>query len=207
MLSGNSPGFRAAPACRQLERFTRLKRPEAAHLMEETMRNAKQSVSVAALACALVLGRGAAATAADCPNGLRDLRIGVSVVPPNVVHTTPYVAKDLGIFEKYCIAATIVAFEGGSSAAAVSSLQSGRVVATVTDVMAGSGMKVKQIWGFAPRLPQAYTVSAGIDSPKDLKGKRLSAAGGIGSFNWSIGRLLLTEGGLTLDDAKFVSQG
>jgi NitT/TauT family transport system substrate-binding protein len=171
------------------------------------MLNATKSLAAAALACALMLGGGAAARAADCPNGLRELRIGVSVVPPNVVHTTPYVARDLGIFEKYCIKATIIAFEGGASAAAVSSIQQGTILATVTDVMVGRGMKAKQIWGFAPRMPQAYTVSAGIDSLKDLKGKRLSAAGGVGSFNWTIGRLLLAEGGLTIDDAKFISQG
>jgi ABC-type nitrate/sulfonate/bicarbonate transport system substrate-binding protein len=175
--------------------------------MEETMRNVKKSLSAATLAGALVLGGGALAEAADCPGGLRDLKIGVSVVPPNVVHTTPYVARDLGIFEKYCIKATIIAFEGGASAAAVSSIQQGTTLATVTDVMVGRGMKAKQIWGFAPRMPQAYTVSAGIDSLKDLKGKRLSAAGGVGSFNWTIGRLLLAEGGLTIDDAKFISQG
>jgi NitT/TauT family transport system substrate-binding protein len=190
-----------------LERVTKLERSEQALLVEETMWKVKKSISAAALACGLVLGGGAAAKAADCPNGLRDLKIGVAVVPPNVVHTTPYVAKDLGIFQKYCIDATIVAFEGGSSAAAISSLQQGKIIATVTEVMIGSGMKVKQIWGFAPRLPQAYTVTSGIDSPKDLKGKRLSAAGGIGGFNWIIGRMLLTEAGLTLDDAKFVSQG
>jgi NitT/TauT family transport system substrate-binding protein len=150
---------------------------------------------------------GVSARAADCPDGLRKFRISVSSVPPNVVHTTAYVAKDLGIFQKYCIDATIVPFEGGASVAAISSLQQGNTVATVTDVMVGSGMKVKQIWGLAPRLPHAYTVTAGIDSLKDLKGKRLSAAGGVGSFNWSIGRMLLAEGGLTVDDAKFISQG
>ena len=141
-------------------------------------------------------------------NGLRDLRIGVFQWGRRTSCTPrPYVARDLGIFEKYCINATITAFEGGSAAAVVSLIQQGKIVATVTEPMVGSGMKAKQIWGLAPRLPQAYTVSAGIETPKDLKGKRLSAAGGIGGFNWIIGRMLLAEGGLTLDDAKFVSQG
>lgn len=165
-------------------------------------------LSGAALACALAIGASASAQAANCPNGMRDLNIGVSVVPPNVVHTTPYVAKDLGLFEKYCINVTITPFEGGSSAALMSALQQGKVVANVTDVMVGSGMKAKQIWGFLPRLPHAYTVTPGIDTPKDLKGKRLSAAGGgVGGFNWRMGRYLLQKGGLTVDDAQFISQG
>ena len=34
---------------------------------------------------------------------------------PNVVHTSPYVAKALGFFAKRCIDANIVQFEGGQS--------------------------------------------------------------------------------------------
>jgi hypothetical protein len=50
-------------------------------------------------------------------------------------------------------------------------------------------------------------VSAEIKTPADLKGKRLSAAGGIGGFNWLVGRAALRAGGLTVDDAQFISQG
>ena len=104
------------------------------------MKTLRKPISAAALACGIVVGAGASAQAANCPNGMRDLNIGVSVVPPNVVHTTPYVAKDLGLFEKYCINVTITPFEGGSSAALMSALQQGKVVAYLTDVMVGSGM-------------------------------------------------------------------
>ena len=34
--------------------------------------------------------------------------------PPNVVHTSPYVAKALGYFAKRCIDANIVEFNGGT---------------------------------------------------------------------------------------------
>ena len=47
---------------------------------------------------------------------MRKINIGVSVAPPNVVHTSPYVAKALGFFAKRCIDANIVQFEGGQSA-------------------------------------------------------------------------------------------
>ena len=33
-----------------------------------------------------------------------------------MVHTSPYVAKDLGFFAKRCIDANIIQFEGGQSA-------------------------------------------------------------------------------------------
>src|SRR5574342_174411 len=88
---------------------------------------------------------------------MRKVKFGVSVSPPNVVHTPIYVARALGIFAKYCIDAEIVEFEGGASAA-------------------------------------------------DLKGKRLSATGGgVGGFNWVMGREVLKTAGLTIDDAQFVS--
>ena len=50
--------------------------------------------------------------------------------------------------------------------------------------------------------------SEGIKGFGDLKGKRLSAAGGgVGSFNWRIGREALRKAGLNVDDAQFISQG
>ena len=40
----------------------------------------------------------------------------------------------------------------------------------------------------------------------DLKGKRLSAAGGgVGGFNWRMGREVLKSAGLSVDDAQFIS--
>ena len=45
---------------------------------------------------------------------MRKINIGVSVAPPNVVHTSPYVAKELGFFAKRCIDANIIQFEGGA---------------------------------------------------------------------------------------------
>src|SRR5262245_10322837 len=50
------------------------------------------------------------AAAQPCP-AMRKINIGVSVAPPNVVHTSPYVAKELGFFAKRCIDANIVQFE------------------------------------------------------------------------------------------------
>ena len=76
---------------------------------------------------------------------------------------------------------------------------------SVGDVAIGRGMKVQQIWGLAPRMPQAYMVSPGIKTAADLKGKRLCATGGgVGGFNWRMGREVLKTAGLTVDDAQFI---
>ena len=64
-----------------------------------------------------------------------------------------------------------------------------------------------QIWGFAPRMPQSYTVSESVKSAADLKGKKLSAAGGgVGGYQWRMGREALRKGSLTVEDAQFIAQ-
>jgi NitT/TauT family transport system substrate-binding protein len=77
---------------------------------------------------------------------------------------------------------------------------------SVSDVAVGRGLKVQQFWGLAPRMPQAYMVSADVKTAADLKGKKLSATGGgVGSFNWRMGREVLKTAGLTVDDAQFIA--
>lgn len=148
-----------------------------------------------------VIGDAAAACAE-----MRKINIGVSVAPPNVVHTSPYVAKELGYFEKRCIDASIIQFDGGGSPAARAAAAQGTALVSVQAVAIGRGVKVKQIWGLAPKLPQTYEVAADIKTAKDLKGKKLSAVGGgVGGLNWVMGREVLKTAGLTVDDAQFIS--
>jgi len=145
------------------------------------------------------------AAAQTCP-AMRKINIGVSVAPPNVVHTSPYVAKELGFFAKRCIEPTIVQFEGGASATSAAAAAQGTAIVSVSDVAIGRGLKVQQFWGLAPRMPQAYVVSPDVKTAADLKGKKLSATGGgVGGFNWRMGREVLRTAGLTVDDAHFIS--
>jgi NitT/TauT family transport system substrate-binding protein len=144
------------------------------------------------------------AAAQGCP-AMRKINVGVSVAPPNVVHTTPYVAKTLGYFAKRCIDANIVQFEGGQSQTANVAAAQGTALVSVSDVAIGRGLKVQQIWGLAPRMPQAYMVPGDIKTAADLKGKRLSATGGgVGGFNWRMGRAVLRSAGLDVGDAQFI---
>lgn len=167
----------------------------------------RHGASVLILAGFMVAGGAGlqTATAQDCKT-MRKINIGVSVAPPNVVHTSPYVAKELGFFAKHCVDANIIQFEGGSSPAAKAAAAQGTALVSVNPIAVGRGVKVQQIWGLAPRLPQAYMVAEDIKSAKDLKGKKLSAVGGgVGGFNWLMGREVLKSGGLTVDDAQFIS--
>jgi NitT/TauT family transport system substrate-binding protein len=163
-----------------------------------------RDVALLIAAGCLVAGESTAQTAPNCPT-MRKINVGVSVAPPNVVHTSPYVAKELGFFAKRCIDANIIQFEGGQSQTANVAAAQGSAIVSVGDVAIGRGMKVRQIWGLAPRMPQAYVVAEGIKSAADLKGKRLSATGGgVGGFNWRMGREVLKSAKLDVADAQFI---
>src|SRR5208282_5278838 len=110
----------------------------------------------------LLCGAGEAAAQQQPCTAMRKINVGVSSAPPNVVHTAPNVAKELGYFAKRCIDATVVQFEGGESAAATAAAVQGTAIIAVSNVAIGRGLKLKQIWGLAPRLPQVYTVSPDI---------------------------------------------
>ena len=160
--------------------------------------------SLLMLAGWLLSSEAMAQTPPNCPT-MRKINVGVSVAPPNVVHTTPYVAKALGLFAKRCIDANVIQFEGGQSATANVAAAQGSAIISVSDVAIGRGMKVQQIWGLAPRMPQAYMVQEGITKAADLKGKRLSATGGgVGGFNWRMGREVLKSANLDVSDAHFI---
>jgi NitT/TauT family transport system substrate-binding protein len=160
---------------------------------------------LAALGVLLACGTGNAAAQGACA-AMRKINIGVAVAPPNVVHTSPYIAQELGLFAKHCIDASIIQFDGGESPAAKAAAAQGTALVPVSDIAVGHGVKVQQIWGLVPPMPQAYVVAEDVKTAADLKGKRLSAAGGgVGSFNWVMGREVLKSAGLTAEDAQFIS--
>jgi ABC-type nitrate/sulfonate/bicarbonate transport system substrate-binding protein len=168
----------------------------------------RRSHAALMLAGCLLIALDSEVTAQTAPacTTMRKINIGVSVSPPNVVHTSPYVAKELGYFAKRCIDATIVQFEGGQSATSAAAASQGSAIVSVSDVAIGRGLKVKQIWALAPRMPQAYVTSPEVKIAADLKGKRLSATGGgVGGFNWRMGREVLRTAKLSVDDAQFIS--
>jgi NitT/TauT family transport system substrate-binding protein len=163
--------------------------------------------AIGAVAFIIAAAVAAPASAQTCSGPMRKINVGVPVAPPNVVHTAPFIAKALGFFARRCVDANIIQFDGGAAGTAVTAVGQGSAISNLPDTAIAQGLKARQIWGLAPRPPQAYVVSADIKTAADLKRKRLSAAGGIGGFNWLVGRAALRAGGLTVDDAQFISQG
>jgi ABC-type nitrate/sulfonate/bicarbonate transport system substrate-binding protein len=171
------------------------------------MRRVSSLIGVAVI----VLTAGAAtaqqpAAQQPCP-APRKVNVGVAVAPPNVVHTAPYVAKALGFFAKHCVDANIIQFDGGAAGTAVTAVGQGTAISNLPDSAIAQGLKARQVWGLAPRSPHAYVVPGDIKTAADLKGRRLSAAGGVGGLNWLLGREVLRSAGLKVEDAHFISQG
>src|SRR5688500_11582576 len=110
---------------------------------EETMTRSHVSALASLLLAggALLMQPAQAQNAPNCPT-MRKINVGVAVAPPNVVHTSPYVAKELGLFAKRCIDANIVQFEGGQSQTANVAAAQGTAIISVNDVAVGRGMKV-----------------------------------------------------------------
>jgi NitT/TauT family transport system substrate-binding protein len=154
----------------------------------------------------ILFSHGNAIAQQTCP-APRKVNVGVAVAPPNVVHTAPYVAKALGYFAKHCIDANIIQFDGGLAGTSVTAVGQGTAISNLPDAAIAQGLKARQVWGLAPRPPQAYVVPADVKTAADLKGRRLSAAGGVGGFNWLLGREVLRSAGLKIEDAQFISQG
>jgi NitT/TauT family transport system substrate-binding protein len=162
--------------------------------------------AIAGLLLAASAPASAQSPAPSCTT-MRKINVGVAVAPPNVVHTAPYVAKALGFFQKRCVDANIIQFDGGAAGTSVTAVGQGTALSNLPDSAIAQGLKARQVWGLASRPPQAYVVPAEVKTAADLKGRRLSAAGGVGGFNWLMGREVLRSAGLTVDDAQFISQG
>ena len=168
---------------------------------------AQPSPSASASPQVFTAGAAPPQAAASCTGQLRKLTVGIAVSPPNVVLATPFVARGLGLFAKHCIDANLVQFEGGLSQTSLTAVAQGAAIGPLNESAIGAGLKGKQVWGLAAKLPHSYVVAESIKTAADLKGKRLSAAGGgVGSFNWVMGREVLKSAGLTVDDVQFISQ-
>ena len=151
--------------------------------------HAAQSVAlpIAAVALALLL-LSAAPPPRPCP-AMRKINIGVAVSPPNVVHTAPYVAKALGLFAKHCVDANIIQFDGGAAGTSVTAVGAGE-----RDLEpSGCGDRARP-QGQADLGPRA-TSAAGLCGAREREDRGrpegqagCSAAGGVGGFNWLMGR-------------------
>lgn len=142
---------------------------------------------------------------ATCSN--KTVKLAVPVTPPNVVHITPYVAQDLGIFKEEGLNVEISRFEGGVGAFRAMASGSVDLAGTssepfISAVAQGAG--VKAVYTYAPNVDVSFVVGPSIQTPADLKGKKI----GIqepGGFADVMSRLVLKKYGISPNDVKFVT--
>ncbi len=136
----------------------------------------------------------------------RKVTFGVPVTPPNVIHISPYVAKDMGYFTQQGIDVDIVTFEGGVGTLRGSVAGGLDITGTSADpaiTAAARGAGVKVIGSYSHRLSQSMLVQGNIKTCKDLKDRKI----GIqepGGFSDVLSRAVMASCGLTNRDAQFI---
>ena len=150
-------------------------------------------------------GTPAPAQKSTCSN--QNIKLAVAVTPPNVVHIPPFIAQDMGIFKDEGLNVTISTFEGGVGAFRAMAGGSVDIAATSSEpfiTAVSQGADVKAVYSYAPNVDVSFVVGPGINSPADLKGKRIGIQE-AGGFADVMSRLVLKKYGISPNDVKFVT--
>src|SRR5438105_5760953 len=148
-----------------------------------------------------------APAAAATPAEKMHIIFGGAVTPPNMVHLAPYVAKDMGFFDEVGLDVDIVSFEGGVGALRGGIAGSLDIVATSSDPLFAAiqqGAPVKAIGTYAPRLSVVISSAGAIQTPRDLRGRKIGIQE-VGGFNEVMTRVLLQTVGMTPNDVQYVT--
>lgn len=135
------------------------------------------------------------------------LKVGMPVVPPNIVHMPVFAAFDLGYYKDEGLDVEIVGFEGGVKAfrAVVSGdvdIASGSGPFSLVGRAKGAGTKI--FLASLPKLEAVMVAQGDIKSVADLKGRKI----GIqqpGGFAWVLSMTVLRSAGLKEEDVEFIS--
>lgn len=134
------------------------------------------------------------------------LSFGMPTTPPNLVHITPWVAKEQGFFAEEGLDVELATFEGGVYVirnVVSGALDAGSGVGASLAVSVARKAGVKAIYGMAPRFASTMTVRANIKTPEDLKGKKLGVQE-VGGFADILSRMVLRKAGIKPEEVTFV---
>ncbi len=167
---------------------------------------AKPAASPAASGPAASAPGPVATKPATNPTDKIKIRFGGAVTPPSMVHLPPYIAKTMGFFDEVGLDVDIVSFEGGVGAlrAANTGLD---VVATSSDPLFSavqSGLPVKAIGTYAPKLSVVMMAAPDIKTAAQLKGHKLGIQE-VGGFNHVMSLLVLQKAGISPNDVQFIN--
>ncbi len=162
-------------------------------------------VALLALACG-----GSAAAPSPAPEkakcASKSVKIAVPVTPPNVVHIPPFVALDLGFFKDENLNVELPRFEGGVGAFRAMASGSVDMAGTSSEpfiLASAQGADVKAVYTYAPNVDVSFVVGPRVQSPADLKGKKIGIQEPNG-FADTMSRLVLKKYGISPGDVQFV---
>ena len=147
-----------------------------------------------------------AAGAAEANAPLTKLTFGAPTTPPNLVHVTPWVAKEQGFFTEEGLDVEITTFEGGVYVirnVVSGALDAGGGAGAAAIVSAAKKAGIKAIYAPAPRFGSTLTVRSNIKTLQDLNGKKFGVQE-IGGFADVLSRMVLAKAGIKPDEVTFV---
>jgi ABC-type nitrate/sulfonate/bicarbonate transport system substrate-binding protein len=161
---------------------------------------------LASLIAVVVAGVGLwAAPGSGQPTKVK-MTFGMPTTPPNLVHISPWIAKEQGFFSEEGLDVEITTFEGGVYVIR-------NVVSGALDAGGGAGASVavsvarkagvKSIFGMVPRFGSTMTVRSSIKTLQDLKGKKIGVQE-VGGFADVLSRMVLRKANLKPDQVTFV---
>ena len=153
---------------------------------------------------AVISGRIVQAGEANAP--LTKLNFGAPTTPPNLVHITPWIAKEQGFFVEEGLDVEITTFEGGIYVirnVISGSLDAGGGAGAAAIVSAARKAGIKAIYAPAPRFSSTLTVRGNIKTLQDLKGKKFGVQE-IGGFADVLSRMVLAKAGIKPEEVTFV---
>jgi NitT/TauT family transport system substrate-binding protein len=137
---------------------------------------------------------------------LTKLSFGAPTTPPNLVHITPWVAKEQGFFVEEGLDVEIITFEGGVYVirnVVNGSLDAGGGAGAAAIVSTARKAGIKAIYAPAPRFSSTLTVRSNIKTLQDLKGKKFGVQE-VGGFADVLSRMVLQKAGIKPDEVTFV---
>jgi ABC-type nitrate/sulfonate/bicarbonate transport system substrate-binding protein len=159
---------------------------------------------LAAVLAVLVAGLGVGP--APAAGQATKMTFGMPTTPPNLIHITPWVAREQGFFAEEGLDVEITTFEGGVYVIR-------NVVSGAIDAGPGAGASVavsvarkagvKGIFGMAPRFGSTMTVRSNIKTVQDLRGKKIGVQE-VGGFADVLSRMVLRQAKLKPEDVTFV---
>jgi NitT/TauT family transport system substrate-binding protein len=164
---------------------------------------------IAKMLMALILGAamgGRAAQAGEATGPLTKLTFGAPTTPPNLVHITPWVAKEQGFFVEEGLDVDITTFEGGVYVirnVVSGALDAGGGAGAAAIVSAAKKAGIKAIYAPAPKFASTLTVRSNIKTLQDLKGKKFGVQE-VGGFADVLSRMVLAKAGIKPDEVTFV---